>query len=251
MVVGSGIKFLSHITVEAKAYIEQAEKLLYLVNEPLMKQWLEQMNPAAESLDDIYFKHDLRLQNYQAITQYILATVKQGLNVCMVLYGHPAVFAQPALEAVKQARLEGYDANMLPGISAEDCLLADLLINPGEYGCQSFEATDLLIRQRSCDPHSCVLIWQIGLIGALRHSGHQHDNVPGLALLRDHLLQWYPPDHQVILYEASLYPHFDCRKEYAPLKKLPQMPFSRLSTLCVPSVGKAEVDATVLEKLGI
>jgi hypothetical protein len=37
---------------------------------------------------------------------------------------------------------DGFDAVMLPGISAEDCLFADLGIDPGMIGCQSFEATD-------------------------------------------------------------------------------------------------------------
>jgi hypothetical protein len=37
---------------------------------------------------------------------------------------------------------------MLPGISAEDCLFADLGIDPGIYGCQSYEATDFLANGR-------------------------------------------------------------------------------------------------------
>jgi len=31
---------------------------------------------------------------------------------------------------------------MLPGISAEDCLVADLGIDPASSGCQSYEAND-------------------------------------------------------------------------------------------------------------
>ena len=34
---------------------------------------------------------------------------------------------------------------MLPGISAEDCLLADLGVDSAHNGLQSLEATDLLI----------------------------------------------------------------------------------------------------------
>jgi len=36
---------------------------------------------------------------------------------------------------------------MLPGISAEDCLFADIGVDPGIYGCQSFEATDLFVNE--------------------------------------------------------------------------------------------------------
>lgn len=32
ILVGSGIKFISHLTTEAKAYIQHSSKVLYLVN---------------------------------------------------------------------------------------------------------------------------------------------------------------------------------------------------------------------------
>ena len=44
VVVGSGIKFMSHLTIEAKSYIEQSDKVLYLVNDPLMKKWIQDSN---------------------------------------------------------------------------------------------------------------------------------------------------------------------------------------------------------------
>src|SRR5690606_18267069 len=110
VVVGSGIKFLSHLTVEAKAHLEQAEKLFYLLNDPLLKEWVKKINPVAESLDDFYKKYALRRDCYQAITQHILQAVRDGAHVCVLLYGHPAVFAQPGLEAVRLARSEGYMA---------------------------------------------------------------------------------------------------------------------------------------------
>jgi hypothetical protein len=40
VVVGSSIKFISHLTTEAKTYIEQSNKVLYLVNEPAIKEWV-------------------------------------------------------------------------------------------------------------------------------------------------------------------------------------------------------------------
>jgi hypothetical protein len=43
---------------------------------------------------------------------------------------------------------------MLPAISAEDCLFADLGVDPADHGCPSYEATDFLVHgaaHRSCD----------------------------------------------------------------------------------------------------
>jgi len=54
---------------------------------------------------------------------------------------------------------------MLPGISAEDCLFADLGIDPSFMGCQTVEATDLLLRNRPLITSGHVLIWQVGVVG--------------------------------------------------------------------------------------
>lgn len=117
VVVGTGIKFLSHITMEAKAYIEKADIVLYLVNEPAIKQWIQNLNPNSEDLDEIYFSYGNRLESYQSITNHIISNLCQNKNICVALYGHPNDFASPALEAVIEARKNGYQAKILPGIS--------------------------------------------------------------------------------------------------------------------------------------
>src|SRR5439155_2742798 len=141
--------------------IEQADQVLYLVNDPAMKEWIKKINHCANSLDTLYKQDRLRHRCYQAITDHILETLYKNIHLCVVIYGHPAVFAQPGLDAVIEARKKGYDAKILPGISAEDCLFADLLIDPGTIGCQTFEATDFLIHRRKFDNSSHLILWQI------------------------------------------------------------------------------------------
>lgn len=249
-IVGSGIKFKSHLTTEAEAYIKQSDKVLFLVNEPAMQLWIKANNPNAESLDPLYTKHRLRIDCYQGITDYILKTLKEGLHLCVVLYGHPTVFAKPALDAAIQASEEGFDVRVLPGISAEDCLFADLMIDPGRYGCQSFETTDLLVHRRQFDPRSHLILWQVGIIGALDHP-RSHDNTKGAQALVRYLSQHYALEHKVFLYEAAQYPHFMPKIEKLPLCDLPQVEISRIATLYVPPVAKAPVDNEALEELGI
>ena len=41
IITGSGIKSLSHLTVESQAAIEQADIVLYLLNEPILAQWVD------------------------------------------------------------------------------------------------------------------------------------------------------------------------------------------------------------------
>ncbi len=250
VIVGSGIKFLSHLTTEAKAYIEQCQKVLYLVNEPAMQAWIQKHNPNHEALDPIYSRYRLRIHCYEAITDYILETLRQNIHVCVVFYGHPTVFAQSALDAVIKARQEGYAAKAIPGISAEDCLFADLLIDPGTCGCQSFEATDFLVHQRRFDPTSHLVLWQVGIIGVLEHA-IEIDNRRGATLLQQRLLQDYPPAHEVILYEAAQYSVFDHKTITVSLADFPDVQFSRLSTLYVPPVGTAKYDINIIHALNM
>src|SRR3990167_5151973 len=125
-VVGTGIKFLSQMTLEARTYIEKSDRVLYLVNDPALKQWITNTNKNSESLDGLYFNHCMRADSYSSITNYILEQLIDPIHLCVALYGHPTVFSKPALDAVVEANKQGYDTRILPGISSEDCLFADL-----------------------------------------------------------------------------------------------------------------------------
>jgi hypothetical protein len=50
-IVGTGIKLISHITVEAHACIEKAEKVLFLLADAAADIWIKRLNINSESLD--------------------------------------------------------------------------------------------------------------------------------------------------------------------------------------------------------
>lgn len=250
-VVGSGIKFLSHLTSEARAYITCSDIVLYLVNDPAMKEWIKKSAPRSESLDELYIKYHLRLDCYNAITNHILETLyTTNQHLCVVLYGHPSVFSQPGLNAALKAKAEGYQVKVLPGISAEDCLFADLLIDPGSFGCQSFEATDFLIYNRQFDPGCHLILWQVDIIGVLDNP-QEHDNNNGINVLVNYLKQYYNATHEVILYEAAQYPSFEPYVQRLTLNELPNARFSRISTLYVPPAYQASCDENMIKILNM
>jgi uncharacterized protein YabN with tetrapyrrole methylase and pyrophosphatase domain len=249
-VVGTGIQFIGHLTLAAKAQIEQADKVLFAVADPVTAKWLQTLNVTAESLP-YNTNNQRRRETYQEMVDRILAQVREGLNVCAVFYGHPGVFAYPAHTAIKQARREGFRAQMLPGISAEDCLFADLSIDPGRYGCQSFEATDFLIRQRKFDPTSALILWQIATIGNLGFY-REDSKLRGLTVLTEVLATYYSYDHEVIVYEAAVYyPVCEPVIQHIPLSKLPEVPVNLVSTLYVPPRSPALEDSEMMARLGM
>lgn len=248
IIVGSGIKFMSHLTIEAKACIEQADKVLYLVNEPAMQEWIQQTNPTAESLDPLYTKNLLRNDNYLLIARYIIENLKNFQTLCVVMYGHPTVFVQPSIYAAKAAIKDQYNVIIMPGISAEDCLFADLAIDPSSCGCQSFEATDFLIYQREYDSSSHLILWQPAVIGVLNRP-IDHDPMRGLVILKKYLSNKYSLEHEIILYEAAQYPTFHPKIEKLPLKTLPESNLTRLTTLYIPPNKQKEPNLEVIQEL--
>ena len=77
-----------------------------------------------------------------------------------------------------------------------------MLINPGSFGCHSFEATDFLLAKRPLDPHGHVIFWQIGIIGELNHPQEGQSNT-GIGMFVERLLEFYPEEHSVTVYEAA------------------------------------------------
>lgn len=248
-VVGTGIQLMGQATLETESAIRTADKVLYVVTDPITKGWLAELNPSAEDLVGLYDEGKNRIETYEQMIERILDCVRAGDEVCAAFYGHPGVFVYPGHEAVRRAREEGYRAAMLPGVSAEDCLFADLGIDPGATGCQSFEATDFLVYRRRFDEHVPLVLWQVSCIGQLTHE--LDTATRGLAVLAEHLTERYGPDHEAIVYEAARYPVTAPVMERVAVADLERAPVSGISTLVVPPARPALADPAMVERLGL
>lgn len=224
-----------------------AEKLFFLFADPVPEAWVKGLNPSAESLERFYALGKLRSETYEEMVEEILSWVRKGLKVCAVFYGHPGVFGFPPHEAIRRARSEGFKAKMLPGVSAEDCLFADLGVDPGD-GWQSFEATNFLLYPRTFDPSVSLVLWQVAGIGEPR--GTDHSNPEGQKVLAECLEGFYGPEHEVVLYEASPYPVGDATVTRFPLRDLPSAEVRAMTTLYVPAKAEANPDLAMFERLG-
>jgi uncharacterized protein YabN with tetrapyrrole methylase and pyrophosphatase domain len=250
-VVGTGIRSVAQTTIESKAAMEQADRLLYLVADPITEAWICKLNPRHESLEDCYSEELRRIDSYRQMIARTLAYVRAGEHVCMALYGHPGVFVYPSHKAITEARAEGFEAEMLAGISAEDCLFADLGIDPADFGCQSFEATDFLVRRRRFDTTSHLVLWQIGVIGEIGYRPQQRFHERGLQVLIEHLSEFYPPDHPVTVYAAAQYAVCEPTIETCPLNRLMDADISAISTLYVPPAAPGTTDEDMMRRLGL
>ena len=203
VVVGTGIGF-ARITLEARAAIAAADEVLYLVPDPVSATGIEALNRSARSLHSCYEEGASHQTAYERMAEAILEPVRAGKRVCAAFYGHPGVFVLPSHDAIGRARAEGFEATMLPGVSAEDCLVADLGVDPARNGLQSYEAGDFLRRRPVIEPTTALVLWQIGVVGARTQTANV--SAPALAELVELLLARYPAGHRAVVYEASSYP---------------------------------------------
>ena len=246
-IVGAGIRPGLHTTREAIARIRGADKVLYLLAEVTPIRWLEELNPSAESLEHAYRPGRRYVEVYEEIVTTILDHVRRGLDVCVVFYGHPGVFDRTSYDAVARARAEGFAARILPGITAEDCLYVDLELDPGTTGCQSYDATDFLVRRRRPDVTVPLILWQVGVVGGSQTTGEVRRS--GLQVLAERLEELYGPEHEAIVYEATPFPVGRPFIDPCEVRHLADSGVTGLSTLYVPPKSSAPLDRDLMARL--
>jgi uncharacterized protein YabN with tetrapyrrole methylase and pyrophosphatase domain len=248
-VVGTGIGPLTRVTPEARAAIERADEVRYLVDDPVVENWIAQLSPRARSLRSLYANGRPRADTYEAMVEELLEPARRGSWVCAAFYGHPGVFVYPSHEAVRRARAEGLSAQMLPAVSTEDCLFADLGVDPGSVGCQSYEATRFLVHRHVPDPRAGLVLWQVGALGDVAYPPRATPDA--LRVLVEYLGQWYPGDHEVVAYRASPLAVVEPVVQRLPLHSLPEGEVSAMATMYVPPAEQPTRDPTLAARLGL
>ena len=246
--VGLGMTLGSHLTPLARSHIEQADVVFAALSDGVVELWLERMHPDVRSLQPYYAEGKSRMKTYRQWVELMMAEVRAGKRVCGVFYGHPGVFAWSPHKAIEMARAEGFEAHMEPGISAEDCLYADLGIDPGRYGCQHFEASQLLFYERRIDPAGYLVLWQAGLVGD-RSLARFKTGSAYRQLLVELLEQDYPLGHPVIIYRAATLPIDRPRIRHMALRDLAQATLTPEETIVLPPACILKPNLAMHERL--
>ena len=246
--VGLGMTLGSHLTPLARSHIAQADVVFAGLSDGIVEMWLQRMHPDVRSLQSYYQEGKSRLTTYRQWVDLMMTEVRAGKRVCGVFYGHPGIFAWAPHKVIEVARAEGYAAHMEPGISAEDCLYADLGIDPGRFGCQHFEASQLLLFERRIDPTGYLVLWQVGLVGdrslARFKTGPAYRQV-----LVDLLSEHYPLDHEVIVYRAATLPIQQPGIRRVALRDLPNIALPAEETVILPPAETMKPNLAIQARL--
>ena len=254
VVIGSGIKCIAHFTLESQAHLQQADIVLYAASDPVTDMWIEQQNSNSFDLYQYYGNDKNRIITYTQMIERIMEEVRAGKYVCALFYGHPGVFVTPSHNSIEIARREGYEAEMLPGISAEDCLFADLGVDPSIPGLQTYEATDLLLRRRPINTEINAVVWQVGCVGDVGFKFNGYGNEK-LNILLDYLEEYYSPEQEVINYVGSMFSMAKSKIDRYKLSDFRKPEIAKevtgISTFFIPAAKMADSDVAISMKLGL
>lgn len=206
--VGLGIAG-AHLTEQARSYIERADVVYVHAPHASFEAQLKSMHADVRRIGAVRTQPTTRTQKKREVANTLLEQVRCGRKVCAAFFGHPSVFGGAALLAIQLARAEGYAAHMAPGISVEDCLYADLDIDPAAYGCQHYDAQQLVRYRRSLDSSAYLVLWNVdspdeALVSPAKVIAYRK-------LLLEVLSQEYPPDHSVLIYRPAT--HASCKPD--------------------------------------
>lgn len=235
--VGLGVTLGSHLSPIGRRFIEDADVVFVLASNSLVEEWVSGMNENVHSLQPYYQSGRSRIEGYKEMIESMMIELRQGKKVCGAFYGHPGVFAWVPHQSIHTARSEGFQAHMEPAISTEDCLYADLGIDPGQFGCQHYDATQLISYKTNIETSAYLVIWQAGIIG---NSGFKIESIYSNAIfsLKKLLTSTYSAEHFLIIYESAVLPVERARVEKVYIKDLSSEQLSLKTTLILPPFRK-------------
>jgi len=193
-IVGVGIRKADQITREVEAAIRNSVEVFHVAPKNQVDKYLKKLCPRVRDLLPLYREGVNRLETYDQMSAMVLESALKHGPVTFASYGHPLVYVYPSYQIITVATLLGLSVKVLPGISALDCILIDLGLDPAYSGLQMYEATELLVRRRPLQNDVPCLIWQVGSTETAYYT-RQETTAQQLKGLQRHLLKFYPPTH--------------------------------------------------------
>lgn len=251
-IAGLGILNVDHVTRETERALRAANEVLYVDTGVATEAFLGTLCPRVTPLFGAsYETGGPRRGAYHRMAARVVEAALDHAPVVFAMQGHPVVGATAPGLIARAGRLLGLEVRALPGISAMDCLFAELMLDPVAEGLQMVEATDLLLRRRPLQPDMPALIWQIGAVESCLYAAgvsRPERFRRFLGLMLDH----YPAEHRVTAIYASPHPLVATERIEVELGRIGEVA-ERLHaghSLYVPAVGRRPImDAELLARL--
>lgn len=107
VVIGSGIRCVGQFTLESLGHIKQADKVLYVISDPVTEAYVRDLRPDALDLYVLYGNNKFRTETYTQMAEACLYFARQGKYTVAIYYGHPGVFCWPTHRMIRVAKMQG------------------------------------------------------------------------------------------------------------------------------------------------
>lgn len=201
-IVGLGISHIDQITREAERCMEASNEILYVERGLGIDAFLASKCKCITDLTRLYAEGEDRQGTYRKMAATVVKAALERPPVTFALYGHPLIYSYPPFLIREMAGLLGLSVKVVPGVSAMDCIFADLFVDPSMNGIQMFEATEMLLRGRLLQTDVAALIWQIGALETGLYSTYS-SRPERFQRFKDHLLRFYPSHHTVFAVHSA------------------------------------------------
>src|SRR5262249_51634122 len=151
--------------------------------------------------------------------EMLLAAGERNPPVAYLTPGNPIVFDRVTQGVVEEAPRRGLSFEVFPGISSLDTMLVDLQrdIAPG---LQIYDATSFVAARIEPRVDLDCLLFQIAVFGTPYIAVGHHPQSDAFVYLQEHLLRFYPAEHEIIQVTSASYPSADAQLNRFPLKNL-------------------------------
>lgn len=236
-IVGTGLVYPDHLTEIAASLMAECDLVLAQLDEGSRLEQLRTINPNLENLNVFYGAGKDRLQTYEEMAQRVVkATLEEQEHVVMAAYGNPGFLCLPTAKV--QDRLQSEESvqfRVHSGVSALDCLVADLAVD-AESGIEAYEVNNLLVFDQQWDTNKSIVLWQIATVGEF--TGAALLAGEGLQVASEELCRIYGPDQELGVYLASVTSDGEPDVIYTSCLGLREVQPYRLATLYIPPKGE-------------
>jgi len=219
-VVGTGMVGYSQLTREVESAFEESEEVYLLDTKgPINKHIQSEFEAVVYDLTEHYGDDKDRQKTYDEMASLVLDAADDAKKpVTFALYGHPMIFVNPSRQVIKKGESQGMNVEVMPGVSSLDTIFCDINFDPAANGLQTYEATDMLLREWELNPEVPAMIWQVSVVETTLHT--DRDSVPGrFTRFKEYLQQFYPDDHTVHLLQTATFPIAESKNIPVDLEK--------------------------------
>lgn len=194
--VGYGMRAPNDFTLETLAVMKQAKRIFGVP--PIDASAFGV--PRMESLLPLYGPEKKRSKTYREMVDTVLDAAEQEGPVVFATYGSSMVGTLPAHLIVEEAASRGLTVHVSNTVSSFDGIWSQFNIEPF-FGFQIWEATAFVTMEVEPDTSANLLLPQANVYGVKggpdASNNLEIERTSTVAELRDHLLKFYPPDHEV------------------------------------------------------